>query len=106
MDRSSTAEGRLDLRDDSRRQLSVIRGTVGELRRHLERQASYLLDVVTPDASRRRSRQKIAERFESRAQILETAAERQSIEIENSIPADLKTPPMFPAELTSVFYRI
>ena len=59
--------------------------------------------MVTPDASRRRSKQKIAEWFESGARILRTAAERRRIEIENAIPTDLKAPPMFPAELTSVF---
>src|SRR5208282_4671541 len=92
--------------DDSRRKLSVIRGTIGELRRYLERQASYLTDIVTPDARRRRSRQNIAERFESGVRLLRTAAERRRIEIANAIPTNLKSPPMFPAELTSVFSNL
>jgi signal transduction histidine kinase len=92
--------------EKSRRQLSVIHATIGELRRHLERQAAYLLDVVTPDASRRRSRQKIGERFDSGARFLRTSAERRNIEIMNAIPANLKSLPMFPAELTSVFSNL
>ena len=104
IERLQTSDPKLSA--ETRQRLSGIRGTVGELRRHLERQASYLLDIVTPDASRRRSRQKLAERFESGARLLRSAAERRRVEIENAIPADLKTPPMFPAELTSVFSNL
>ncbi len=100
------------LRDDTdlptagRKKLAQLLKAIGDLRRAVERQAIYLTDVVSPDARRRRSRQKLAERFEAGKRLVEAAAERRSITIENTIPADLKSPPMFPAELTLVFSNL
>lgn len=79
---------------------------VVDLRRNLERQASYLTDVVSPDARRRRSRQKLAERFDSGARLVAHIAESKGIHMENGIPATLMSPPMFPAELTTVFSNL
>jgi signal transduction histidine kinase len=86
--------------------LKKIKLAVGDLRRGLEREASYLTDIVTPDARRRRSRQKLAERFDVACRLLAHTAERRSVWIENRIPSDLKSPPMFPAELTAVFTNL
>jgi signal transduction histidine kinase len=88
------------------KELVLIVRTMGDLRRNLERQASYLVDVVTPDARRRRSRQKVAERFESGAKLVAHVAESRKIQIENRISADAESPPMFPAELTTVFSNL
>ena len=75
----------------------------GEMRRHLERQAAYLLDIVSPDSRRRRSQQKLAERFDAGVLMLLTVADTcGNIKIENDIPPELKTPPMFPAEVTTI----
>ena len=79
---------------------------MGDRRRNLERQASYLVDVVTLDARRRRSRLKIAERFDAGARLVAHVAEARHIQIENRIPADLQSPPMFQAELTTVFSNL
>lgn len=89
-----------------RQKLKDILQAIGDLRRGLEREASYLMDIVTPDARRRRSRQKLAERFEVASRLLAHTAERRGIRIESKIPADLKSPPMFPAELTAVFTNL
>jgi signal transduction histidine kinase len=86
--------------------LKKVLQAIGDLRRGLEREASYLTDIVTPDARRRRSRQKLAERFDVAGRLLAHTAERRSIRIESKIPADLKSPPMFPAELTAVFTNL
>jgi signal transduction histidine kinase len=86
--------------------LGQLRGVVGDLRRNLERQASYLTDVVTPDARRRRTKQRFAERFDSAARLVATAAQMAGIAIENGIPATLLSPPMFPAEMTTVFSNL
>lgn len=94
------------LSDDARRQLSKIQSSVGEMRQYLERQAAYLLDIVTPDATRRRSRQKLSERFEAGARLHRSLAEQRGIEILNEIPAGLKTPPMYPAEIATVFSNL
>jgi signal transduction histidine kinase len=100
------------LRDDAdlpaagRKKLAQLLKAVGDLRRAVERQAIYLTDVVSPDARRRRSRQTLAERFEAGKHLIEAAAERRGIMIENAIPDNLKSPPMFPAELTLVFSNL
>jgi signal transduction histidine kinase len=86
--------------------LALIIRTMADLRRNLERQASYLVDVVTPDARRRRSRLRIAEKLDAGARLIAHVAEARKIRIENRISADAQSPPMFPAELTTVFSNV
>jgi signal transduction histidine kinase len=90
----------------TRRELNRALKSIADLRRQLERQASYLIDVNSPDARRRRSRVSISSRFESAERLLQRVAERKGISIQNDIPEGLKSPPMFPAELTSVFTNL
>ena len=90
----------------TRRELNRALKSISDLRRQLERQASYLIDVNSPDARRRRSRVSISSRFESAERLLQRVAEQKGIIIANSIPEGLKSPPMFPAELTSVFTNL
>jgi signal transduction histidine kinase len=100
------------LRDDpdlpaaGRKKLAQLLRAIGDLRRAVERQAIYLTDVVSPDARRRRSRQRLADRFDAGKRLVEAAAERREIVIDNGIPEDLRSPPMFPAELTLVFSNL
>lgn len=91
---------------DERRRLRHILGTATELKRGLERQASYLTDVISIDARRRRSRQRLQERFDAAVRLVQHQAERRSIEIDNRLPAELRSPPMFQAELTAVFANL
>ena len=77
-----------------------------DLKRGLERQAAYLIDIDTPDARRRRSRQRLGERFDSAVRLVQHQAERRGIDIDNWIPSELRSPPMFPAELTAVFANL
>ena len=98
------AEGRLSL--DKRRRLRRIMGIATELKHGLERQASYLTDVVTLDARRRRSRQRLGERFDIAVRLVQHQAERRDIDIDNRIPPELRSLPMFPAELTAVFANL
>jgi signal transduction histidine kinase len=90
----------------SRQELIKLQKSLGDLRRRLERQASYLVDVVTPDARRRRSRQSLADRFNAGARLVQSIADRRGIAIEDDIPPELKSPPMFPAELTTIFSNL
>lgn len=90
----------------TRRELAKLHGGVGQLQRSLERHASYLIDVVTPDSRRRRVRQSLAERFDAGKRLVDYMAEKRRIKIINEIPPDLKSPPMFPAELTAVFSNL
>jgi signal transduction histidine kinase len=90
----------------ARRDLAKLQGAVGQLHRSLERHASYLIDVVTPDARRRRVRQSLADRFDAGRRLVAYMAEKRGIQIINEIPPDLKSPPMFPAELTTAFSNL
>ncbi len=97
-------DGKLDR--EQKRRLREVTDAVGELRRGIERDASYLTDIVTPDARRRRSRQRLAERFSTATRLVALHAERREIQIDNNIPAELKSPPMFPAELVAIFTNL
>lgn len=99
-------ERELSLSAAQRKKLVQLRSAIEDLRRGIERQASYLTDVISPDARRRRSRQKLAERFDAGRRLVVAAAARNGVEIKNEIPADLKSPPMFPAELTVIFSNL
>ncbi len=80
--------------------------SAAEMRRALERQAAYLVDIVSQDARRRRSRQKLSEVFDSACRLVDRQAQRREIRLLNSIPDDLKSPPMFRAEMMSVFANL
>ena len=91
---------------DQRKRLRHILGVATELRRGLERQASYLTEVVSLDARRRRSRQPLSERFDTAVRLVQHHAQRRSIRIDNQIPPELKSLPVFAAELTAVFANL
>ena len=94
------------LSSDRRRHVRLAWAAAVDLSQWIERHASYLVDVVSPDARRRRSRQSIADRFDAAVRLVKHSAERRKIQIENRIPAGLRTLPMFPAELTTVFANL
>jgi signal transduction histidine kinase len=96
----------LALSREQRREIAKVQQSVADLRRHLERQASYLVDVVTPDSRRRRTRMSLADRFDAGKRLVEHIADRRGIRISNEIPPSVKSPPMFPAELTTVFSNL
>ena len=91
---------------EQRRRLRQTLTVTADLKRGLERQAAYLIDIETPDARRRRSRQRLGERFDAAVHLVKHQAERRDINIDNRIPPDLRSPPMFPAELTAVFANL
>ena len=90
----------------TRGELARIQNSASDLRRGLERQSSYLVAVVTPDARRRRSRQSFSSQFTAARRFVERQAEIRSTVIRNDIDEDLKSPPMFPAELATVFSNL
>ena len=100
------------IREDSaipqgvRRKLNSVYQSAGDLRRQIERQAAYMMEITSTDARRRRSRQPLAERFDAAARLVLPAVERRGIELRNDIPQTLKSPPMFPAEATVVFTNL
>lgn len=87
-------------------QLARVEAQVAELRQHLERQATSLIDVTGPDARRRRARLSYSERFDVARALHEQVARRRGVSISNHLPPDLRSLPMFPAELTMLFTNL
>lgn len=89
-----------------RRRVRLAWAAAVDLSQWIQRHASYLVDVVTPDARRRRSRQNPADRFDAAVRLVRHSAERRNVRIDNRISRALKTLPMFPAELTTIFANL
>jgi len=100
-----TVAAMLEAPPDATAIISLSRRVEG-LERTIERQSAYLVEIVSPDARRRRSRRRVAEHFDAAALLLADVADRDGISITNAIPPDLRTPPMYPAEVTSIFTNL
>jgi signal transduction histidine kinase len=98
--------GRVQLDRESAREFAKLSQSVTDLRHAVERQASYLTDITSPDARRRRSRQKLSERFDASTRLVTGTAADRNIAIRNDIPEDLRSPPMFPAELMVIYSNL
>lgn len=66
----------------------------------LQRQSSYLTDIVGPRARARRSRTRLGDRLDKVLALLGPSAQGRSTEFDVDVDPDLKTPPMFPSEVT------
>jgi signal transduction histidine kinase len=86
--------------------VAKVVGAASDLRRAIERQAAYLVDVVTPDARRRRSRQKVHDALNATWKLVATTAEQRGISLKNDIDGEFRTPPMFRAELLAIFTNL
>jgi signal transduction histidine kinase len=86
--------------------VSKVAGAASDLRRAIERQAAYLVDVVTPDARRRRSKQKVHDALNATWKLVATSADHRGISFKNDVDEDLRTPPMFRAELMAIFTNL
>lgn len=82
------------------------RRAVTEIRRAIERQASYLVDVASTEGRRRRSRQKLAERVDVALLGFQGSAVARDVKLVNSVPHDVRTPPLFRAELQAVLTNL
>ena len=82
---------------------SRVSSAASDLRRAIERQAAYLVDIVTPDARRRRSRLNVADTLNATWKLVATSAEQRGTRFRNDVEAEARTPPMFRAELMAVF---
>lgn len=82
------------------------RRAVTEIRRALERQASYLVDVASTEGRRRRSRQRLAGLVEVAFLGFQGSAATRQVEMVSRIPNDLRTPPMFRAEMQAILTNL
>ncbi|TPL49894.1 ATP-binding protein [Mesorhizobium sp. B2-4-6] len=77
-----------------------------ELADRIRRNATYLVDATSFEGRRRRSRQPLADRFDAVVPFFLARIEQRGLKVENAIPADLRTPPMFPSELSGIFTNL
>jgi C4-dicarboxylate-specific signal transduction histidine kinase len=96
----------LDLPSEARARIQRIRRAQIELLSTLERQAVYLSDSFGAESRRRRSRQRLSERWETAQRLLSAAAQRRDITISDSLPSGLRTPPMFSAEANIILTNL
>lgn len=89
-----------------RRQVEPLAAVATDLQHSVERQAAYLTDLVSADAKRRRSRLQLSSGFDSAIRLVGRAADQDEISVQNAIPPDLRSPPMFRSELVSVFTNL
>lgn len=97
---------KLDLPETARRQLQRVLRAQAELLTTLERQAVYLSDSFGAESRRRRIRQRVSERWATAHRLLTSAASRRGVQIVDALPKDLRTPPMFAAELNIVLTNL
>lgn len=96
----------LDLPSEAKRQLQRVLRAQTELLITLERQAVYLADSFGAESRRRRSRQVVTERWATAERLLASAAGRREVQIIDDLPTDLRTPPMYAAELNIVLTNL
>lgn len=89
-----------------RKNLAEAIRTAKDLHSYLSRFASYLVDVSSYEARKRRSRQVLSSRLDSAIKFVARAAEARKIRIESSLGSKLLSPPMFPAEVVAVFTNL
>lgn len=88
------------------RRLSSIARESREISDRLRRNAVYLTDMTGIEGRRRRSRQPLLERFEKVAEFHSPSIAKKTIQLRNSISPTLKTPLMFPAEVSAIFANL
>lgn len=95
-----------DLPPKLKNHVSKVFAAAADLRRAIERQAAYLIDIVTPDARRRRSRLKVIDVLNATWKLVATSAEQRGIAFRNEVAPELRSPPMFRAELMAIFTNL
>lgn len=95
-----------DLPTKLKNHVSKVASAASDLRRAIERQAAYLVDIVTPDARRRRSKLKVADTLDATWKLVATSAEQRGIAFRNDVEREFRTAPMFRAELMAVFTNL
>lgn len=77
-----------------------------ELVELLERQATFLADLVGSTARTTRRRLDVHERLASAMRLVEPQIKRRGIEFIDEVPQGTLTPPMFPSELTAILANL
>jgi signal transduction histidine kinase len=88
------------------RRLSAVAVDARNIRERLRRNAIYLTDMTGVEGRRRRSRQDVLDRLNKVIEFHSRAISRREIAIQIDIPQHLRTPPMFPAEVSAIFTNL
>jgi signal transduction histidine kinase len=88
------------------RDLRELGDAVDGVASRIDSQARYLSETTAVATRRRRQRLCVAERFAAAAALVTPVATRLGIVIENRIDEQLRTAPMYPAELTVIFSNL
>ncbi|MFG1998616.1 ATP-binding protein [Spirillospora sp. NPDC048911] len=104
-----TLASQIDLRvvpPEQRSLVTEIRSGLDILVQTLARQASYLTEVVGPDARRRRRRIPLSQAPAASLRLLAGALTERGIDVINEIDENVRTPPVFLAELTIIYTNL
>lgn len=88
------------------RRLSSIAAEARALRERLRRNAIYLTDMTGIEGRRRRSRQDVEERLAKVLDFYSNSIQKRGISVTSDIEKNLRTPPMFPAEVSAVLSNL
>ena len=90
----------------ARQPLGDLRAAITSLVGQLERQVSFLTDVVGTNARRRRRRLPVLEQIEIALKLLSSRIERRNQSLRINAAPDLRTPPMFSSEVLSILINL
>jgi signal transduction histidine kinase len=88
------------------RRLSAIVAQCRDLRERLRRNAIYLADMTGIEGRRRRSRLLLLDRISKIVDYHSKTAAARGVAIQLQVPEKLRTPAMFPAELSAIFTNL
>ena len=77
-----------------------------DLSERIRRNATYLVDSTSFEGRRRRSRLEARSRFDTVSEFFRTRIGKKGITLENRIPEELRSPPMFPSELSGILMNL
>jgi signal transduction histidine kinase len=77
-----------------------------DLADRIRRNATYLVDATSFEGRRRRTRQPLKSRLETVQLFFQTRLDQKKIRVLNRIDEELRTPPMFPSELSGIFTNL
>ena len=103
VDRLAKVEG---LPAAARVMMKDLRTAARTLVHQIERQASFLTDVVGSNSRRRRQRLRIYEQVEIALKLLASRIDSRHQTINVDVDPDLRTPPMFSAEFLSIMINV
>jgi signal transduction histidine kinase len=85
---------------------AALRDSLQALRRAVERQASFLFQFTSVDATRRKSAQRLDKAVTGVLAMFDEAMREKGVSASVAIPSSARTPPMFAAELTSALSNL